>query len=419
MPTNTATPSIHLPIHTRRLDNGLLVVVQPEPSVAKAALNMMYHVGAKHEDPNRTGFAHLFEHFMFEGSKHILDYDKHVERVGGTNNAFTSNDVTNYYIVLPAAQLETAMWLESDRMLELAFLPERFKTQQSVVIEEFKQNYLNQPYGDAYLQLRPLMYEQHPYRWMTIGKTPDHVADATMDEVRAFYEHFYVPNNATLVVTGGVDVDETFAMAEKWFGGIEAGKTPKPELPKEPRQTEARRKETSGPVPSTQVYKAWHTPPRADKQYGAWEVLGNILGSGKNARLYQALVKDRQLVSSVSAFNWQLHDSGKFSINARLNDGVSVEDYESALNEVLSGLSDITEEELARQQRKITAEERFHSTTVQNRAVSLAMYSVFDTPERYDKELDYLNALTVDDLQTHVSEYLRASNSNTLVYRAG
>lgn len=401
---------------TFTLANGLRCIVHPDPTVSKVAVNILYRVGAKHEQPHRTGFAHLFEHLMFEGSKHIPRYDEPVERAGGTNNAFTTNDLTNYYLVLPAHALETAFWLESDRMLELAFSEERLAVQKSVVIEEFKQRYLNQPYGDAYLHLRPLMFTTHPYRWMTIGEKIEHIETATLAEVQAFFYQYYAPDNATLVVAGGVAADDVKRLAEKWFGPIPARTVQKPPLPAEPPQTAARRTEVSGPVPHTMVYKAWHIPARAAADYLPAELWAEILTGGRAGRLYTRLVKETEVASSVGAFSWQLHDTGQFSLNARLAPGRTVDEYERILAEALAELTETTPDELQRQQTKLAAEESLERTAVSGRALSLALYDSFADPSWVNTEPGRLQALTLADLHAFRERYFVPTNCSTLVY---
>jgi len=284
------------------LDNGLKVIVHQDKSTPIVAFNLLYDVGARDEDSSRTGFAHLFEHLMFGGSVNISDYDEVVEKAGGQNNAFTSNDITNYYITLPKDNLEQAFRLESDRMLSLAFTPKSLEVQRQVVIEEFKQNYLNQPYGDIHLLLRPLAYKEHPYRWPTIGKEVSHIEEATMEEVKAFFYKHYAPNNAILVVAGDVEIDEIKALSEKWFAPIERREVAVRNLPKEPRQEEARTLTVERDVPVDVIYKAFHMCARTDQDFFATDLISDILSRGNSSRLYNSLVKEQKLFSDIDAF---------------------------------------------------------------------------------------------------------------------
>jgi predicted Zn-dependent peptidase len=399
------------------LPNGLHVLVHTDWEAPKAAFNLLYRVGARDEQPHHTGLAHLFEHLMFEGSRHIPSYDQPLQLAGGENNAFTNNDITNYYISLPVAQIETAFWLESDRMLGLDFNEESLAVQKSVVIEEFKQRYLNQPYGDAYLRLRPLAYTRHPYGWMTIGKSLAHVEQTTLADVQQFFFNFYAPNNATLVVAGPITPEHVRDLAERWFGPIPRRRVQRPGRPTEPRQAEARRTEMSGPVPATQVFKSYHVPARMATDYVPTDLLTDVL-SGQSGRLYQALVKDQPLCSQIGAFMWGQYDPGTLSINARINPGVAVGRYEEALERVLDDtLRTLSAAELQRQQNKVETALAFEYTQTLNRAMALAIYDSLGDAAYVNRVLDQYRAVTVGQVQAAQREYLRPDNCTTLVYR--
>src|SRR5690606_34879593 len=280
-----------------KLDNGLTVLVHEDHSTPMAVLNVLYDVGARDEDPEKTGFAHLFEHLMFGGSANIPNYDGPLQQVGGENNAFTSNDITNYYLSLPAVNVETALWLESDRMLDLAFDEKGLEVQRNVVSEEFKQRYLNQPYGDVWLRLRPMAYQVHPYRWATIGKELAHIEDARMEDVRNFFNTYYHPGNAILAIAGDVDTAQVQQLVEKWFGPIPAGTRPVRSLTPEPPQQEARREVVQADVPVHAIYIAFPGPARLDTDYHAADLLTDLLGSGQSALLFRNLVKETELFS--------------------------------------------------------------------------------------------------------------------------
>ncbi|MEL7146269.1 MAG: pitrilysin family protein, partial [Bacteroidota bacterium] len=284
------------------LDNGLEVIVHEEPDTEMAVVNLLYKVGSRDEDPEKTGFAHLFEHLMFGGSKNVPSFDEPLQRVGASNNAFTSPDITNYYVTLPANNLETAFWLESDRMLSLSFDPRVLEVQRKVVIEEFKQRYLNQPYGDVWLRLRPLAYDKHPYNWATIGKEVSHIEDATMEDVRTFFSKYYIPNNAVLVVAGKVTAAQVKALCEKWFAPIPAGAEIIRNYPVEGSHKGKKSITVNAAVPSSAIYKAYHMPARAHADYYHFDLISDILGRGKSSRLYKELLKKEQAFNSIACY---------------------------------------------------------------------------------------------------------------------
>ncbi|MBS3807545.1 MAG: insulinase family protein, partial [Bacteroidales bacterium] len=285
-----------------RLDNGLTLIVHPDPSTPIVTVNLLYNVGSKHENPERTGFAHLFEHLMFEGSVNIPTYDTPLQQAGGENNAFTSNDITNYYLTLPRENIETAFWLESDRMLGLKLTEEKIRVQKNVVIEEFNQRYRNQPYGDAMMMLRSMAYQVHPYQWSTIGKEISHIEQATAEEVKDFFFHHYAPNNAILTVVGNIRPEEVRNMADKWFGPIPSRELHQKKIPGEPRQKEPRNKEVTRDVPHDVIYKAYHMSSRNHPDYITTDLISDLLANGNSARLYQNLVKRRKIFSSIDAY---------------------------------------------------------------------------------------------------------------------
>jgi zinc protease len=336
------------------LENGLQVIYHEDLTNPMVVVNLLYNVGSRDEDENRTGFAHLFEHLMFGGSANVPNYDEPLQKVGGENNAFTSPDITNYYITLPAENIETAFWLESDRMLSLSFDPKVLEVQRSVVIEEFKQRYLNQPYGDAWLKLRPLAYETHPYKWATIGKEIEHIEKATMDDVKAFFKRFYHPSNAVLVVAGNSSLEEVKRLTEKWFGNIPAGEINNRSLPKEKAQSQFKSIEIHAPVPADSLYMAFHMPGRTDEEYYAVDLLSDILGRGKSSILYQSLVEENQLFGSLGAYVTGSSDPGLFVINGKLSEGVSLEEGEKAVWELVEKfkLAELSEKALEKVKNK-------------------------------------------------------------------
>ena len=316
-------------INRHILDNGLRLVHSQDESTQMVALNILYNVGARDEDPEHTGFAHLFEHLMFGGSVNIPDYDMPLQLAGGENNAWTNNDITNYYLTVPRQNVETGFWLESDRMLSLDFSERSLEVQRGVVMEEFKQRCLNQPYGDIGHLLRPLAYQTHPYQWPTIGKELSHIANATLEEVKAFFFRFYAPNNAILAVTGNISFEEAVALTEKWFGSIPRREVPQRNLPQEQEQTEERRLTVERNVPLDSLFMAYHMPAHCHPDYYAFDILSDVLSNGRSSRLNQRLVQQKQLFSSIDAYISGSVDAGLFHISGKPSAGVTLEQAEA------------------------------------------------------------------------------------------
>ena len=401
-----------------KLDNGLTVLVHPDTSTPMAVVNVLYNVGAKDENPAKTGFAHLFEHLMFGGSIHIPDYDEPLQRAGGENNAYTTNDLTNYYCQIPAENLETAFWLESDRMLSLAFSEKSLEVQRKVVCEEFKEHYINKPYGDAWHKMRKLAYTTHPYQWMTIGASLEHVEQATMQEVKDFFFQFYRPNNAILVVTGNVQLGQVKQLAEKWFGPIPAGTPYVRNLPKEPEQQKARTLEVRADVPMDMLMMTWHMGGRFDKGYHATDLITDVLGGGASARLYEQLIKVKQIFSSIECYHFGTIDPGLLVIEGKLVKGVSMSVAEKAvLNEVEKIKNEILP--LAEVQKVINKTESmicFEDMSIMNRAHSLAFYELLGDGNLMNTELANYQAVTPELMQATAQNIFKESNRNTLYY---
>lgn len=400
------------------LNNGLTVLVHQDKTTPIAAFNLLYNVGAKDEDENKTGFAHLFEHLMFGGSKHIPSYDAPLQMVGGENNAFTSNDITNYYITLPKANLETAFWLESDRMLALSFDPEVLETQRSVVIEEFKQRYLNQPYGDVWLKLRPLAYKVHPYKWATIGKEISHIEQATMQDVKDFFYKFYIPNNAYLCVAGDVSVAEVEALCKKWFEPIPAGKPYIRSLPKEPKQTEERIAHTQANVPLSAIYKAYKMPARMHEDFQATDLLSDILGRGKSSRLYETLFREKKLFNSISAYITNSVDEGLLVVSGHINQGVSIEQANKAIEEVIEQIisEGVNENELERVKNKALSTFLFSEVELLNRAMNLCYFAMLGDTDKINRIENDILAVNKTQIDRLAKEILQKTNCSTLFY---
>jgi predicted Zn-dependent peptidase len=385
-----------------------------------AVLNILYDVGARDEDPNQTGFAHLFEHLMFGGSVNIPSYDEPLQRVGGENNAFTSNDITNYYITLPSTNIETAFWLESDRMLSLAFSKKSLDVQRNVVIEEFKQRYLNQPYGDVWLKLRPLVYKKHPYQWATIGKEISHIEEAKMADVKAFFKKHYTPQNAIMVVGGDVKTEDVKKLAEKWFGPIPAGEKYVRQLPQEPAQHEERRETVTARVPLNDVYIAFQMGTRLDGSYYAAELLSDILSRGNSSRLYRRLVKEKQVFSEVHAYMTGSLDKGIFAFEGKPLDGISIAEAEAALWEEMEKLKteEIPADELTKVQNKVESTMIFSEMSLLDKAMNLAMFELLGDADMLNHETAKYLAVSAADIRALANDLFRKDNSSTLIYLA-
>jgi predicted Zn-dependent peptidase len=400
------------------LSNGLRVIVHEDKSTPMAVLNVMYDVGARDEDANKTGFAHLFEHLMFGGSNNIEDFETPLQMAGGENNAYTSNDVTNYYIQLPAENLETAFWLESDRMLSLAFNEKSLEVQRKVVIEEFKEHYINKPYGDVWFKLREMAYKTHPYRWMTIGKELSHIENATLQDVKDFFFKHYRPMNAILVIAGNVKVEQVRQLAEKWFGDIPAGEKYDRQLPAEPAQTAPRSMEVKANVPLDAIYKVWHMDNRLDHGYYVADLITEVMGGGGSSRLYQQLVKEKKLFSQIECYHFGTVDKGLLAIEGKLVKGVKMEDAEAAINEEIEKLKKggISDKELTKIKNKTEATLAFEDMSVLTRANNLAFYELLGDVNLFNHDRDKYFAVTGDDILQYSQKIFNPNNCSTLKY---
>lgn len=403
-----------------KLDNGLTVLVHEDHTTAMAVVNILYKVGARDESPDKTGFAHLFEHLMFGGSVNIPNYDAPLQAVGGDNNAFTTNDITNYYITLPANNLETAFWLESDRMLSLAFSNQSLEVQRQVVCEEFKQRYLNQPYGDVWLKLRPLAYKVHPYRWATIGKELKHIEEATMEDVKAFFKKYYTPQNAVMVVAGAVQLDEVKQLVQKWFGDIPSGEPVVRDIPKEPQQVEARFERVKADVPVDAIYIAFHGPERMEADYYAADLITDILSRGASSRLYRALVKEHQLFSEINAYMMGSIDSNLVVVEGKPLPHLSLEEAEQHIWQQLDRLKEerIEEQELQKVKNKVESTMLFSELSILDKAMNLAFFEMLSKAEDYNREVEKYSAISSEDILRVANAVFRKENSSTLYYQS-
>lgn len=402
------------------LDNGLRLIVHKDTSTPIVAFNVLYDVGARDENEKLTGFAHLFEHLMFGGSKNIPEFDTPLQAVGGQNNAFTSNDITNYYITLPKQNLDTAFWLESDRMLDLAFTPKSLEVQRSVVIEEFKQRYLNQPYGDVWLTLRPIVYKEHPYKWATIGKEIKHIEDAKMEDVKAFFKKHYNPNKAIICIAGDVNAEEMLVKTLQWFGDIKNEAEYTRNLPKEPKQTEARFLEVERDVPQSAIYKAWHICDRLDPDYYAYDLATDVLSRGNSSRLYQSLVKEQQLFTDISAYQMGSMDNGLFLISGKVKQGVDLKAADQAITDILEVLKNelVSNNELTKVKNKVESSDAFSHISALNKAMRLSYFELLGDADMANDEAAKYNAVTPEDINRVVNKSLIETNCTTLYYKA-
>ena len=402
------------------LDNGLKVLVHEDPSTPMAVVNLLYNVGARDEEEDKTGFAHLFEHLMFEGSENAPSFDEPIQRAGGDNNAFTNNDITNYYVTLPAVNIETALWLEADRMKSLTIDFDSLTTQQKVVIEEFKENYLNQPYGDVWHLLRELTYKVHPYRWPTIGKSTEHIEKAKLKDVQHFFDKFYTPNNAILVLAGNVKSKDILKKVEHWFGDIEPGEPISKKIPKEPVQIEPRKMEVYRDIPASSIYKAWPMVSRVDPLYYKYDLMTDLLSSGKSSILYRRLVKETQLFTTIDAYITGSLDEGLLIVNGRLAPDVAMEEAEEELNKTLNAFAHtpIDTHELQKIKNKIESSHEFNEVSLMNRAFNLAYYELIGNAKLVNQEIDqYLN-ISAQDVQNIAASAFEEDKCSTLYYYA-
>lgn len=402
------------------LSNGLRVLHHHDANTRMTVLNVLYDVGSKDDPANRTGFAHLFEHLMFGGSKHIPDFDMPLQQAGGENNAWTSNDVTNYYTIAPTHNIETAFWLESDRMLELDFSQHNLDVQRNVVIEEFKQRNLNQPYGDVYQLIRPLIYTVHPYQYPVIGKCIEDIENATLDEVKQFYYEHYAPNNAILCVAGSISLNETKRLCEKWFGPIPARSIKPRQLPQEPKQTAPRRLSVERDVPLDALVKVYRMCDRKDKNYQASDLLSDVLGTGASSRLHQSLVQNRRIFNSIDASISGEIETGMFIINGKLNKGVTIETGEKAILEEIEKLQceGITRREINKVVNSFEAEHLVSNLSYADKAANLAYHELIGHANDINLEVDKYKSLTPEIIQSVAVDILREENCSTLLYHA-
>lgn len=400
--------------------NGLRLLHHADSNTRMVAINLLYDVGARDESPDCTGFAHLFEHLMFGGSLHIPDFDTALQKAGGENNAWTSNDITNYYTIVPRQNVETAFWLESDRMLGLDFSQHSLDVQKAVVMEEFKQRTLNQPYGDIPAIIRELAYREHPYRWPVIGRDISHIEKATLEDVRSFFYNHYAPNNAILAVVGDISFEEALRLSEKWFSPIEKRNiAPRCILP-EPEQEAPRYKEVVRDIPSDAIVKAYHMGRRCDADYQTCDLMSDILSNGRSSRLFRRLVMEKSLFTSIDASITGDIDAGLFLINGRLNQGVSLQQADEAIEEELGRLcrESSSEQEISKMVHKFETGYLFSNLSYVDKAANLSYFELIDAAESIDREVEKYYRITPESLQKTAQAVFRANNMSTLYYKA-
>ena len=402
------------------LENGLRVLVHEDKTTPLVAVNVLYNVGAKDESPDKTGFAHLFEHLMFGGSTNIKDYDGPIQLAGGDCNAFTNSDLTNFYQVLPVENIETALWLESDRMLSLDFNQKSLEVQRKVVLEEFNETCLNKPYGDAWHHLSSLAYKKHPYRWPTIGLVPKHIEDANLEDVESFFFSHYRPNNAILVFSGNISEEKALNLTKKWFEDIPKSDIPKRNLPQEPKQDKLQKKEISSNVPIDALYMAFHMPDRLHEDYYAIDLLSDVICNGRSSRFYKSLYKEQKIFSSIDAYITGSIDPGLLVIEGRLNDGFTLEFAEQKVWEELDKLKKegITELELQKYKNKVESNIEFSEASILNKAINLAFFELIGKPEMVNTETSLYNNVTIADVERVAHEILVPENCSELFYKS-
>ena len=402
------------------LENGLRVVVHEDKSTPMVAINILYNVGARDESPDKTGFAHLFEHLMFGGSANIPNFDEPIQMAGGENNAFTNNDITNFYNILPAENIETAFWLESDRMFSLNFSKENLETQRKVVLEEFKETCLNQPYGDVWHHISDMAYKVHPYRWPTIGKIPKHVEEATLEDVKKFFYKYYRPNNAILVVSGNTNLSQVKKLAEKWFGPIPRGTTLSKNLPQEPTQQQLEQRIKYAKVPIDALYLAFHIPGRRDKNYYTTDLLSDILSNGASARLYRRLLKEKRLFNHIDAYITGNIDPGLLIIEGKPAEGISIDQAKAAIWQELNELKEalVPEKELLKYKNKVESTLVFSEISILNKAINLAFFELLGDIDLINREKEIYQQISVQDIQRLAKQTFIEENCSELHYKA-
>ena len=407
-----------IPFKRHQYANGLRLIVHEDAGTPLASCVVCYFVGSRDENPTQTGLAHLLEHYMFSGSKNIPEYDEPLDKVGAQNNACTTDDVTYYYITLPANNIETAFWLESDRMLELAFRKKELEVQKSVVIEEFKEHFLNKPYGDMWMLFNEAVFEKHPYQWLPIGKEISHIESVTMDIVKQFYQNFYTPQNAVIAIAGNVHFEEMVRLVDKWFGSISKHINIERNIPQEPVQTHPKKIEIHRDIPYDMLLKGWKMCGRLGEDFYALDLLSDILGTGKSSFLYQELVEKKHLFTDISASITGTYDPGIFMITGRPADGISLQQANDALDQCLDSFLQTADMEHILQKVKNSVESIIlkNEIKIEDRAVTLALSEIFHSVERFENDTERYFAVTEKQIADIFKNTLTSTNETTLFY---
>ena len=410
-----------MPLQFQRhiLSNGLRLIVHEDPSTPLASCNVVYRVGSRDENPDMTGMAHLFEHFMFTGSKNIADFDAQLQSVGAINNAYTTQDITHYYITLPAVNIEHALWLESDRMMELAFQQEKLDIQKHVVIEEFKENFLNRPYGDMWLLYNQFYFQKHPYQWLPIGKEISHIEKVSMEDMKNFFYRFYRPNNAVLTISGNVHFEEIVPLVEKWFGPIPAGPALERKFPQEEHPTQHRLFEVKRNVPADMLFKGWPTCGRLDADFYAYDMLSDLFGSGQSSYLYKKFVMEEAVFTDISAYITGTLDPGGFIIGGRPAEGVSIEEADQKLNDFLYKLPEnsVNSHDLQKVKNRVESLILQNDIKIEDRSSSLAVAECFSCAEDFNDETQRYFAVTEEQINTLCNKMFRQEQEATMYYK--
>lgn len=404
--------------HKTQLSNGLTVIAEQDKSTSLASVNVLYKVGSKHESPQKTGFAHLFEHLMFGGSEHAPDFDTPLQLAGGENNAFTNNDYTNFYEVLPVQNIETALWLEADRMAHLLLNEEALRVQKKVVTEEFQEVCLNKPYGDSWHHLSALAYKKHHYRWPTIGKRISHIKKAELTDVADFYERHYHPGNAILSVCSPLPVEEVFSLAEKWYGGIESGRTNTEEYAVEPAQRKYREKTVTGDVPSSMFFMAFHMPGRDHADYYGCDLISDILSNGRSSRFYNTLIKEKKIVSHVDCYLSGSVDHGLIMVEGRPMPGVSVDECIAEIWQIIDQVKSapVSDRELQKVTNKVISSIAMSDIGGLNKAMSMGYFDYVGLLDMMNKQEACYESVTPAQVKKLANKYLKPSNLSVLKY---
>lgn len=401
-----------------KLQNGLTVILHRDESTPLVAVDILYKVGSKDEDPNKTGFAHLFEHLMFGGTENVPDFDIPIQQAGGDNNAFTNKDITNFYNILPHQNLETALWLESDRMEKLNINAKSLDVQKKVVVEEFKETSINQPYGDLWHVLSDTAFKEHPYRWPTIGLKTEHISEANLEDVESFFDKHYHPSNAILVIAGQIIPDEVKPLVEKWFGNIAHGKSNAAPIPREPAQEKFRSKTIQAPVPSNAIYLAFHMPERMHEDFAAFDVLSDILSGGRSSRFHQKLLKGSGIFSNLSAYITGTVDPGLFVIEAKLIGENDIDQAKELIwNElVLMKSTTIEPDELEKVKNSLIASINFSEVSIIHKAINLAYYEMLSDADLINKQEEEYETVSVDDIKRIANQIFQKENCSEVIY---